>query len=171
MRARAAVLLAALAASPACEGNRANDEPSASRSGEGRLTPEARARRLGRVLVEGDLEVFGRWMPDGPGTHLRVEVRQALTEHDERRVRELRGAEEGRAWLKGIRPHWKCEGPECRWPGGLGVPERWECYGDCCRRPAGLGVAEGTLVLRQACFAHRRQGEPALSLLVLEEAR
>lgn len=128
------------------------------------------AGRLAKALREGDGAELTALAPKDK-VDVRVEIRQALVETDERQTETLSSAGELREWLAKGRPKWSCKGEGCEWPGGLVTGELARCVGDCCFSDYPKGIEAKTLYLKRACFTAREGDQPRLAYLAFVEAK
>ena len=129
---------------------------------------EQRAAALTAALARGDLAaVAAEVAVDG---ELRVEIRQVLTETDERDTHTLRGRAEVLQWLAGLAQDLDGTRADARWPRGVYPGSGWLRL-SACVDARDRSVPEGTLALRRLCFSDTRTEPPSLAYLVLAEAK
>lgn len=126
------------------------------------------ADRAGDALVARDADALAA-LASEDGT-VRIEIRQALVETDERETEVVEGALALHRWAERVAAEAACEG--CRWPHGIVRSGERRCFGDCCDWGAGpREVTEGTLRVQRICLANRDERAPRLSYVGLLEAR
>lgn len=129
---------------------------------------EERARGLAAALARHDwAAVAATAAPDG---EVRVEVRQVLTETDERNAVTLRGRAAFQTWLEQLGPDLDAARNGARWPRGLRPVDSWQPY-TACADARDRSVPEGTLALRRVCFSDPSTEPGSLSYMVLAEAK
>lgn len=101
---------------------------------------------------------------------LRVEIRQVLTETDERDTHTLRGRAEVLQWLAGLARDLDGTRAGARWPRGVYPGAGWQRLSSCVDA-RDRSVPEGALALRRLCFSDTRTEPPSLAYLVLAEAK
>lgn len=131
------------------------------------LTVEERSVRVARALEQGDGAAVASAMREA--VPVRIEIRQVLTETDERAVTEVPDRAALRAWVERTSAQLRCDAG-CRWPRGLVVGGPWTCVGQCCRLPK-QSMTEDALYLVRVCFSAGDGAPSNLSLLELAEAR
>jgi hypothetical protein len=159
-----------LAGSACDEGRSGPPGPAPSASSTSDPSPRELGRRAAAALERGDGEAIAALLPQR-GADVRVEIRDALVETDERTARSLRTREDAREWVAKDRAEWTCAGAGCRWPGGLRTGDLGRCLGDCCFSDWPAGIEKRTLHLRGVCFAAREGGRPRLSYVGFVEAK
>lgn len=131
------------------------------------MTVEERARDLAAALGRRDwAAVAGTAAPDA---EVLVEIRQVLTETDEREATTLRGRPALLDWLKALEPGLEARA-DARWPAGFHPSPNWTAFSSCVDAASRV-VPPGTLAIRRMCFSDARTTPPGLSYLVLAEAR
>lgn len=129
---------------------------------------EQRAAALTAALARGDFaSVAAEVAEDG---ELRVEIRQVLTETDERDSVTLRGRAEALRWLAALGPDLDGRRTEARWPRGVHPGTGWQRLSSCVDA-RDRSVPQGALALRRLCFSDARTDPPSLAYLVFAEAR
>ncbi len=152
---------------PACGGEEVASEPAI-------VGPRALDDDVDRAVEAlGSADAAALASLASPDIPVRVEIRQALVETDERAAEVLDGRAAVGAWLSRTAASWRCGTAPCRWPEGLDVPTARRCFGDCCDFGTANAreVREGTLRLRRLCLAGRENGARRLTLLAFVEAR
>ena len=135
-------------------------------------TVEEDAERVLAALREGSADDLAAMAAVERG--VRVEVRQALVETDEREAEVLEGADAVRRWARRLQQDLGCDEQDeaCRWPRGLVTEGARRCFGDCCDwGQDARSVEEGALRLRRVCLVARENGERRLTYLGFVEAR
>lgn len=146
-------------------------EPKRAPSGaEPRVTAATLSGRLAKSLRDGDANELNALAAKDP-IDVRVEIRQALVETDERKSETLASAADLRDWLVRGRAKWTCKHEECEWPGGLVTGDLARCVGDCCFSDYPGGIEKKTLYLKRACFTAREGDQPRLSYIAFVEAK
>lgn len=129
-------------------------------------TLEASTLELAAALEDGAADRVGALMG---AAAVGVEVRQRLSETDDRVGVEARDPAALRAWVGEHAREWRCDGG-CRWERGLVADGPWTCAGDCCDvgpRP----MQPRTLYLQRACFAAREGAARRLTYVGFVEVR
>lgn len=150
----------------ACESRSAGTAP-AERS---KKSPRQHAQEVAAAIAAGNAGPVAALVATS-GAEVRVEIKQALVETDERTAETLRSRAEVEAWLAKIKPKWSCAGVGCSWSKGLVTGELARCLGDCCFSDHPAGIEKDTLYVRRICLTAREAGEPRLSYIGFVEAK
>ncbi|MDH5491604.1 MAG: hypothetical protein OEY14_06605 [Myxococcales bacterium] len=165
-----ALLVAPLGCSRRLDEPGSGREPAPPRLDTSRAPPaafSAQTQALAAALGRGDAAEAAAAACEGSA--LRVQIRDALVETDERESVDLPGREALRGWLEQTLGALGCEeGERCRWPTGLALGELTRCFGECCDLAGETPL--GGLALRRACFAAREHDRRCLSYLVFAQA-
>lgn len=132
------------------------------------MTIEQRAHELASALSRRDWAAVASTA--APDAEVLVEIRQVLTETDEREATTLRGRPALLEWLKALEPELEAGRTDARWPAGVHPSPSWTPLSSCVDAASRV-VPTGTLAIRRVCFSDARTTPPGLSYLVLAEAR
>lgn len=149
-----------------CESQSAGTPPPA----QAKKSPRQHAQEVAAAIAAGDARPVGALVAK-TGAEVRVEIKQALVETDERTSETLRSAADLEAWVSRTKPKWGCSGAGCLWPKGFVTGDLARCMGDCCFSDHAGGIEKDTLYLRRVCLAAREAGEHRLSYIGFVEAK